>query len=143
VAAVCLVNRLGEDASKSVDAETPESKVQTAGAIPLSFWDEEGWTDQSADPVAQEKFDKNWDEISHHFSDSRRECWLIDFFCVHPDFQHKGLGPLLLQQAVELGMNEGPKIPVAVISSTIRRSILSKIWVRSSRTGQRRRHERR
>lgn len=119
VAAICLMNRLGKDASQSVDTETLESKIQKAGAVLLNPWDEEGWTDRSADPVAQEKFDKNWGEISHHFSGNRRQCWLIDFFCVYPDFQHKGIGSLLLQQAVELGMNEDPKVPVAVISSTI------------------------
>ena len=115
VAAICLVKRLGDGASELVNPAT--AQLPQASALPLKPWEEKNWTDRSADPEAQGKFEKNWDDIAHHFTGDRKECWLIDFFCVHPDFQRKGLGRSLLQKAVDLGENENPKVPVAVISS--------------------------
>lgn len=112
IVAICLVNRLGDAASKDADAETLDN-------LPLNFWDEKTWVDRSADTVAQEKFSRNCNDIAHHFSGCRKECWLIDFLCVHPDFQRQGIGQLLLQQAVDLGMNEDPQVPVGVISSVV------------------------
>jgi GNAT superfamily N-acetyltransferase len=112
IVAICLVNRLRDGASKDTDAETLDD-------LPLNFWDETTWVDRSADTVAQEKFSRNWNDIAHHFSGRRKECWLINFFCVHPDFQRQGIGRLLLQQAVDLGMNEDPQVPVGVISSVV------------------------
>ena len=115
IVAMCLVKRMGGGASKLVNPIT--TQIQRASVLPPNAWEDKTWTDHSADPVAQEKYVKNWDNIAPHFSGDRKECWLIDSFCVHPDFQRKGLGRPLLQKAVDLGKNEEPKVPVGVISS--------------------------
>ena len=115
IAGFCLVKRLGAGASK-----LPRSLFQSfQGALMSSqnLWIDYTWTDRSADADAVTKFDNNWNDIEHNFSGPRKECWLIDVLCVHPDFQHRGIGRSLAMKAVELGEGEDPMVPVAVIAS--------------------------
>ena len=115
IVGLCLVQRLGD--GKSTISDPTFKKAQRAFTWLQNLWVEKTWTDRSADPGNVAKFEKNWDDIEHHFSGARKECWLVNFLCVHPDFWYKGLGEPLVNKAIGLGDAESPKVPVAVISS--------------------------
>jgi GNAT superfamily N-acetyltransferase len=75
--------------------------------------------DKSADAQAMATFDKNWDDIKHHFSGERAECWMIELLCIHPDSQKMGYGRDLVRAAVELCKAEEPPLPLCVIASDV------------------------
>lgn len=76
-------------------------------------------TDRSADPKAIEAFEQNWEDIQHHFSGPRAECWMIELLCIHPDAQAKGAGRAIIEHAIDLCKSEETPVPLAVIASDI------------------------
>jgi GNAT superfamily N-acetyltransferase len=77
------------------------------------------WEDKSADKEAMAAFDENWDDIKHHFTGSRTECWLIELLCIHPDVQKGGYGRAMINKAIEVCKGERSPTPLAVITSEI------------------------
>jgi GNAT superfamily N-acetyltransferase len=119
VAAFCVMKRLGEGGSKRATSESLEQKGRRLIVEAQNRWWNWTWTDRSADQDAIAKFDKSWDDIAHHFTGPRKECWMIDILCVHPEFQKKGFGRDLILNAIEVCRSEEPMIPLAVIASEV------------------------
>jgi GNAT superfamily N-acetyltransferase len=117
VAAFCVMKRIGEGGDKRVTSESLAQKCRRLIVEAQNLWCTWTWTDRSADPDAIAKFDNNWDDIAHHFTGPRKECWMIDTLCVHPEFQKKGFGRDLTLNAIEVCRSEEPMVPLAVIAS--------------------------
>ncbi|RMZ84064.1 hypothetical protein DV737_g1399, partial [Chaetothyriales sp. CBS 132003] len=79
--------------------------------------DDANWADRSADPEAIAAFDRNWEDIKHHFCGPRAESWMIELFCVAPDAQKSGHGRQLIHAAIALCQAESPMVPLCVIAS--------------------------
>ena len=123
----CVMTRLGEGGQKRAAAESLSERVQANAA---DKWDDLTWTDRSADPKALEIFDKNWEDIKHHFAGPREEAWMIGMFCVAPDAQKEGYGRLLIRNAIELCKSEAPAVPLCVIASEIGDAFYEKMGFR-------------
>jgi GNAT superfamily N-acetyltransferase len=119
VAAFCVMKRIGESEDKRATSESLAEKGRRLIVQGQNQWSNWTWTDRTADPEAIAKFDSNWDDIAHYFTGPRKECWMIDILCVHPEFQKKGFGRDLILNAIEVCRSEEPMVPLAVIASEI------------------------
>jgi GNAT superfamily N-acetyltransferase len=116
IKACCILRPLGQGGEQRAAAASLASKAQ---AFAEKTWDDVAWTDKAADPKAMEAFERNWEDIKHHFTGSRAECWMIEMLCVAPDAQRGGYGRQLIQKAIELCKSENPAAPLSVIASEV------------------------
>lgn len=116
------VNRQGDVAGCMMMARIGKGgKAETTNEIPdvQEYLDSLSATDRSADPQAMAAFDRNWEDIRHHFSGDRAECWMIEMLCIHPDWQKMGCGRDLIQAAISLVESESTRLPLCVIASEV------------------------
>ena len=120
VKACCLMKKLG-NASQRIAAEgVVARKLEQVSGMAQNAWDSATFTSRTADPEAIATFEKSWNDIEHYFTGPRAQTWFIELFCVHPEVQRGGgFGRDLIRNAIELGKNENPRVPVAVIASEI------------------------
>ena len=120
IQACCLTKKIGNPSQRIAAEGILGRRLEQARGIALNAWDSWIFTDRTADPKAMAIFEKNWDDIKHHFSGPRAQAWFIEGFCVHPRVQRGGgFGRDLLLNAIELGKTEEPPVPIAVIASEI------------------------
>ena len=114
IKACCLMKKLGD-----ISLQIPLMSYQTndtAGYVSVQSTS----ANRAADPGAHAIYEKNWDDIEHHFSGPRGQAWFIVLLCVHPDVQKgSGYGRDFVQNAIRLAEYEHPPVPLAVISSEI------------------------
>lgn len=113
----CLMKKLGNVSPRLVgEIPKPEQSIGT-GSIAV---DDSTFNNRAADPKALAIFEKNWNDIEHHFSGPRGQAWFVEGLCVHPGVQRSGgFGRDLILNAIELGKREEPPVPIAVISSDV------------------------
>ena len=116
VKACCLMEKLG-NVSPRLAGAIPKTN-QSIGTT--STTDDSTFNNRAADPQSLAIFEKNWNDIEYHFSGARGQAWVVERLCVHPDVQRSGgFGSDLILNAIELGKQEEPPVPVAVISSDV------------------------
>lgn len=111
--------RLGKGGEANAAAETVTHAATRHGYAAQDKLEESIWTHRSADKKTMEIFDRNWDNIKHHFTGSREECWFVELLCIHPDSQRRGYGRDLLNAALEICKAEEPAVPLSIIASEI------------------------
>ena len=116
VAATCICKRLGKGRNRIAKQESWGKMLARTWNSLRNKWTEWTWTDRSKDRAAVEVFERSGEGIKDHF---KRECWYIDFLCVHPDYQGKGIGRPFLEYVVRLGRGENPPVPMMLISSAV------------------------
>ncbi|RMZ89900.1 hypothetical protein DV736_g2870, partial [Chaetothyriales sp. CBS 134916] len=110
----CAMRRLGQG-TQAEDRASSASLV--AGDNQTDQENDANWIDRSADPEAIAAFERNWEDIKHHFCGPRAECWMIELLCVAPDAQKSGYGRELIHAAIALCQAENPMVPLCVIAS--------------------------
>lgn len=119
VAGCMILRGIGKGGDARAAAETYWHQIQRRLYTVQKNVESMAWPDRSADDEAVAAFDRNWEDIKHHFTGPRAQCWMIELFCIHPDSQKKGYGRDLVQTAIDLCKSETPKLPLCVIASDI------------------------
>lgn len=114
-----ILQRVGEGAKARKAAESYIHQLQRQRYVLQHSIENRVWPDKSADQDAILAFDRNWDDIKHHFTGNHAETWMIEFLCIHSDAQKKGYGRDLVHKAVEVCKAERPALPLCVIASDI------------------------
>ncbi|RMD39201.1 hypothetical protein DV735_g5930, partial [Chaetothyriales sp. CBS 134920] len=76
--------------------------------------------DPSVVTYAMAAFERNWEDIKHHFVGARAQSWMIEMLCVAPDAQGRGHGRALVEAAIARcrGAEGGDgRVPLCVIAS--------------------------
>lgn len=115
----CMMRRMGKGGDTIAATESWSHKAERYLGSLWTRWDDLTFTDRSADKRNMEIFDKNWDDIKHHWEGPREESWLIEMLCIHPDAQKAGYGRGLIQNAIQVCKSEDPAVPLSVIASEI------------------------
>ena len=122
-----LMKRIGKGAKDLAQEESWKQMLERKMWAADEYTDGLMSTDRSADAEAMKAFDESWSDIRHYFTGSRKECWLIELLCIHPDVQKSGFGQSLVEAAIELCKSEEPQLSLAVISSHVGDAFYEKI----------------
>ena len=114
VRACCVLRRLGKGAEARTTDVAFLERVSIAVANKM---DDLTVSRRSLDPDGFEKYEKNWEDIAHHFTGPRAEVWMIELFCVAPESQRGGHGRAIIQNAIQLAKSED--VPLCVIASSV------------------------
>ncbi|ETN44497.1 uncharacterized protein HMPREF1541_10167 [Cyphellophora europaea CBS 101466] len=127
-----MMARIGQGGDDKVASESLSHRLLRQIYVAQDYLESFVWSDRSADHEAMAIFDKNWDDIKHHFSGPRAECWLIELLCIHPDSQKAGFGREIIQTAIDLCKTENPPIPLCVIASDAGDAFYEKLGFREA-----------
>jgi GNAT superfamily N-acetyltransferase len=65
------------------------------------------WPNRAADAVNGDILERSAPATKHHWTGDRAECWSLEICGIHPDFQGKGHGRLLVQWGFDKADAEG------------------------------------